>query len=975
MKKLLSQIILLIALISFGVPALAEPISAAALFQKADSSRFQLSPQGRYISFVGVETDNPAINIADPLTNKVIYRLQLNEDQSFSKYQWLNDNTLFLRIRTGQDYAKFIITLADGTGRYDRVAIIGSVVARVADNPDYVYFQQPILTGAPYLDLFRVSIEDLKKSDFSRAQRIQHDGENIIDYAYDAKLDRFGGVHFNKLKGSLHFKFMKRGSESWQTFLILNPENEKNGENEADEDSRVVRVPLGFISPTKIGVLTNADTDKIVVRTYDYETKELSDVLYQHPLYDLEDAGFTEDGELDYVAFSQHGLLEYKYFNDSQQHLFEQLKEAFPDRALYTVSQSDDKNFGILRVAGSDEPGRYYWYSAATKEAKLLAYSYHELMNEQFSKSERIRFTSKDGTPLEAFLNLPQSASNSVLIVMPHGGPIGVRETDSFNAEVQYLTSRGFAVLRVNFRGSWGFGKAFMEQGVGQFGKLIEEDISAAVDEVRKLKSFDKLCAMGTSYGGYSSVMLAMKKPELYSCVVAGFGVYDLPLVFNVSNYRSGESREKEWSRVIGENNDALLDVSPVYFADKLEAPILLVAGKQDQVAAFEQTNRFHYVLKQNSHPVESIYYENAGHSHNNWWAARHEAAAKVDFIYRTLGIAYPDPEALTDRQREVFGEDLNLLAEGLRYEDVIQSRSPSAHEYNLLAANYGNGEAAYSVGSDYLLGRGIPKDIALALRYYNLSGEKGYAPAWVQLGRMYLHGEQVKPDWELASSYLERATLVKGESEREARLYQIQFKCLAPEPWRDTEACLTDLEGYFTDERAVELSRKLINRALAVVSTEAELTREQRSRLVNGLHVFYDLNKSVTGLDELQSGAFRASYGKYSLIPGSEQQDAEITTISKAEYVEDDIFGVIFQLNVEGTDRYRDAAVIAVRWTQTDTATQETIYKEHFLTGGHPHLNLRVTRPKLEPGTTWKLELSDLNQKLLYQRDFVITE
>jgi hypothetical protein len=128
----------------------------------------------------------------------------------------------------------------------------------------------------------------------------------------------------------------------------------------------------------------------------------------------------------------------------------------------------------------------------------------------------------------------------SMIVSNATGGLIGIKEDDSFSKDVQYYVSRGFSILIIKFRGSSGFGKKFQEKGVGEFSRLIEEGIMAAT-----------------------------------------FGVYDLPLLFNASNYRSNIEYRKAISKTVGNYDQPMKNYFPVYLFDKLKAPILLITGKK----------------------------------------------------------------------------------------------------------------------------------------------------------------------------------------------------------------------------------------------------------------------------------------------------------------------------------------------------------------------------------------------------------
>jgi dipeptidyl aminopeptidase/acylaminoacyl peptidase len=220
---------------------------------------------------------------------------------------------------------------------------------------------------------------------------------------------------------------------------------------------------------------------------------------------------------------------------------------------------------------------------------------------------------------------------------MPHGGPIGVRETATFDPQVEFLASRGYSVLKVNFRGSSGFGKKFQNSGVGQLGRAIEHAITTVVEQVRSQHNYTKMCAIGTSYGGYSAMMLAMLHPDDYQCVISMFGVYDLPLLFNSTNATLVPEMQQALRLVLGDNNDALKQVSPFYMAEKLKAPLLLIAGKRDKIAWFEQSDRMAYRLKQLDKDVETLFCKNSAHGHQYYKDYWHQFDAISAFLLRRL--------------------------------------------------------------------------------------------------------------------------------------------------------------------------------------------------------------------------------------------------------------------------------------------------------------------------------------------------
>ncbi len=126
---------------------------------------------------------------------------------------------------------------------------------------------------------------------------------------------------------------------------------------------------------------------------------------------------------------------------------------------------------------------------------------------------------------------------------MPHGGPIGVSDTQAFSSDIQYLARMGFSVLRVNYRGSGVRGKKFEGAGERQWGRGIEDDIEAAIDFVlqKGWVDEDRICTMGSSYGGYSALMLVIRRPDSYRCAASLMGVTDIALMFNSDDVWAGE--------------------------------------------------------------------------------------------------------------------------------------------------------------------------------------------------------------------------------------------------------------------------------------------------------------------------------------------------------------------------------------------------------------------------------------------------
>jgi dipeptidyl aminopeptidase/acylaminoacyl peptidase len=173
---------------------------------------------------------------------------------------------------------------------------------------------------------------------------------------------------------------------------------------------------------------------------------------------------------------------------------------------------------------------------------------------------------------------------------MPHGGPFGPTDSWSFDSDVQFLASRGYGVLQVNYRGSGGRGDKFIEQAYKEWGGMIQNDIADGVKYAidAKLADPQRICMYGASFGGYSALMQPILNPGMYKCAIGYVGVYDLALL-NKSKESENEDVERFFARSLGQDAAALAKASPALRAKEIKVPVMLVAGKSDDNVRMNQ--------------------------------------------------------------------------------------------------------------------------------------------------------------------------------------------------------------------------------------------------------------------------------------------------------------------------------------------------------------------------------------------------
>jgi dipeptidyl aminopeptidase/acylaminoacyl peptidase len=231
---------------------------------------------------------------------------------------------------------------------------------------------------------------------------------------------------------------------------------------------------------------------------------------------------------------------------------------------------------------------------------------------------EAVSYEARDGESIPAYLTVPRDVErrNLPVVLLPHGGPQS-RDTKAYDFLPQFLASRGYAVMQPNFRGSTGYGGAFADAGIGQWGGLMQDDVSDAAGWLveQGIADPERMCIVGWSYGGYSAAMAAVKTPQVFRCAASINGVLDLPRqIFEDKEYIGGSV----WTKHMGLDGESAKSVSPYHQAERIVIPMLIIQARDDARVTSEQGQRMAKRLQRLDKPVEYVEIENGGHSLNN---------------------------------------------------------------------------------------------------------------------------------------------------------------------------------------------------------------------------------------------------------------------------------------------------------------------------------------------------------------------
>lgn len=365
-------------------------------------------------------------------------------------------------------------------------------------------------------------------------------------------------------------------------------------------------------------VLSEGENGRVGLRRFNFATREAVETIYEHPDWDI-DSATLRDGK-PFAAFYTADRDEVHWFDPVTARQYRSLRKALGDGEVWIISRSEDNSRMLVYAGNESDPGLLYLYEPAAQILKEISQYRPAIDFKALAKPRPVQYTARDGTLIRGYLTLPRGreAKGLPLIVMPHGGPFGVRDKLEYNDEVQLLANRGYAVLQPNFRGSGGYGDAFFELGEGQVGRGMQDDVDDAMDwaVAEGIADPKRVCVVGGSYGGYAALWAVLRNPERYRCAASWAGVTDWNKMLRYDRRYLTARASKAWqSRVRGEKTFDLDAVSPYRVAAQLSRPVLLAHGTADNNVPISQFNIFEKAARAAPVPPQTLVIKDEGHS------------------------------------------------------------------------------------------------------------------------------------------------------------------------------------------------------------------------------------------------------------------------------------------------------------------------------------------------------------------------
>lgn len=606
MQNAVRVVLLFVALITQGQAVAADKPQdmVALLSQNPTYTNVQISPDGRFISAV-VNIDNKsALAIIERKDFKMVNAVRFPGREEVGGYFWANNERLVIKLAESKPwkqepsyYGELFAVNWDGSRsaliygyRAGEMQTGSNIKKREATRgwADVVSVlpgndKQILIASTPWSDggdrLAELMLLDIYNG------RMRKVGHSPAPYAYfiadqDGALKLAVGVDKNDNK---------------QVFRY----------NPKDKDWSVVPQSSFGNSFTAIGldetgdsvyVLDNLRQDKaglFKLRLADFSYQE----IFTDKNVDISDFEHTKNDNRIFALKLDDGLPNYVLLSDKyiEAQVFKDLLATFPGNAVTITSKTDNEQFWVVAAYADSNAGSYYIFDKKNNSLRKLFDTMPALAKTQLATTQAVSFTSFDGTEIHGYFTAGiGNSANKPLIVNVHGGPHGIRDSWGFDREVQLLATAGYSVLQLNYRGSGGYGLKHELAGYLQWGDAIQQDIIAGTRwaiSTEKAKA-GNICIMGASFGGYSAVQSAALAPELYQCVVAVAGVYDLTIMKDEGDIPKMAFGVAFLEKVLGKDEAVLRQFSPVNHVSKLQAEVFIAHGKRDERAPLEHASR-----------------------------------------------------------------------------------------------------------------------------------------------------------------------------------------------------------------------------------------------------------------------------------------------------------------------------------------------------------------------------------------------
>lgn len=580
-------------------------------FRNSERTGYQLSPDGSYISYMAPYKDrlNVFVRRVDE-TDEHAIRITNETERSVAGYMWAdNQRLLYMKDTAGDENYQLYGVHRDGTDDRAYTAFDGvrtSLIDDLEEQPGVVMIGMN-KRNPEVFDPYRLNIET------GELTLLAENPGNIQGWMTD---------HDGRLRVATAIV------DGVNTQILYRDTEDEPFKPVLTTNFRDVVSFMEFTPDNKeVYAATNLHRDKTILVRMNPATCEELEVLYENERYDIASISYSRKRKkLLSVYCTGHKEPVRHYFDAEEEQLRQRIKAHFPNQR-YGIADTDkaEENY-LIYVGGDRTRGSYWHYNALTDEAKKIADLAPWIKSDEMNAMHPVCYTTRDGLQIEAYLTLPNgltpdTAKQLPIVVNPHGGP-WARDCWGYSSEVQFLSNRGYAVFQMNFRGSTGYGRHFLEASYKQWGLKMQDDITDGVKWLieQGIANPKRIAIYGGSYGGYATLAGLTFTPDLYACGIDYVGVSNLFTFMQTIPPYWRPMLEMMYEQVGHPEHDAdqLAATSPALHADKIKVPLFVAQGANDPRVNKAESDQMVEALRQRGVVVEYMVKDNEGHGFHN---------------------------------------------------------------------------------------------------------------------------------------------------------------------------------------------------------------------------------------------------------------------------------------------------------------------------------------------------------------------
>jgi dipeptidyl aminopeptidase/acylaminoacyl peptidase len=390
------------------------------------------------------------------------------------------------------------------------------------------------------------------------------------------------------------------------------------------DDSLTTRLMAFNRAGTHVHMSSSIDRDTAALVRMDWATGAQS-VVTHDPRADFSDVLWDMQTFEVAAASCDPGQEEWTHVTSAVAADFALIRQKLPGHSFSITSQTEDDRRWIVSAYRADRPSTSFVLDRDAQSLIELFSTRPDLKPYRLAPMQTIKAKSRDGLPLVSYLTLPvdtvgdRPAQPLPMVLVVHGGPWS-RDSDGYRGDHQWLADRGYAVLSVNYRGSTGFGKAFVNASVHEHGRKMHDDLIDMVEWAiaEGIADAAKIAIHGGSYGGYASFLGATFTPDVFCCSVPVVGITNLQtLLESIPPYWAGftEYMYKSYGDPRTEDGRKLLaERSPIHKVDQITKPMLIFHGANDVRCKVAESDTIVAAMQAKGIPVTYVVYPDEGH-------------------------------------------------------------------------------------------------------------------------------------------------------------------------------------------------------------------------------------------------------------------------------------------------------------------------------------------------------------------------